>query len=48
MPESKFIPYRCEDCIHGIYNAQDSCWDDGCGAETDEECQKLYEDDERC
>lgn len=42
-----FEPFRCEDCIHGIYNHNDSCWEDGCGAIDEEECEEMYKDDER-
>lgn len=42
-----FIPYRCEDCIYGIYLAEDSCYESGCSASTDEECEALFQEDER-
>ena len=42
-----FIPYRCEDCIHGEYLHQDSCWDCSIGVSDDEECEQNYADDER-
>ena len=41
-----FIPYRCEDCIHGEYISQDDCWK-GCGVKTDEECEQRFVEDER-
>lgn len=43
----RFEPFRCEGCIHGIYNWQDSCWEDGCGSTDEKECEEMYEDDER-
>lgn len=27
--KERFIPYRCENCIHGKYNHSDSCCEDG-------------------
>ena len=42
-----FEPFRCEDCVHGIYNPHDSCLEDGCGATDEIECKSMYEDDER-
>lgn len=42
-----FIPFRCEDCVHGDYLPQDSCWEAGCGATDEVECEEKYEDDER-
>lgn len=42
-----FIPYRCEDCIHGEYLWRDSCWDCSIGVSDDEECEKNFEEDER-
>jgi len=41
-----FIPYRCEDCIHGKYNHNDSCWENGCTAEDDEECRREFRKNE--
>lgn len=41
-----FIPYRCEGCIYGIYNHEDSCYENGCFASNDDECEKLFQ--EKC
>lgn len=40
-----FIPFRCEDCIYGIYNPYDSCWEDGCHVEDEKECEELFEEE---
>lgn len=42
-----FESFRCEDCIHGEYLYQDSCWDCSIGVFDEEECEKNYEDDEK-
>lgn len=43
-----FEAFRCEDCVHGIYNQNDSCWESGmCNAEDEEQCEKFFEEDER-
>ena len=42
MEKGRFIPYRCEDCIYGIYNHEDSCYENGCFASDDEECRELF------
>lgn len=39
-----FIPYRCEECVYGMYNHNDSCWEDGCNAEDDKECEELFQE----
>ena len=45
--ENMFIPYRCEDCIYGIYNHEDSCYENGCSASDDDECEELFQEDDR-
>ena len=42
-----FEPFRCEECIYGEYLPQDDCWDSGCNAGDEQECEKLFEEDER-
>lgn len=42
-----FIPYRCEECIHGEYLQQDSTWDCMIDCSDDKECEENYEDDSR-
>lgn len=42
-----FVPYRCEDCVHGEYLSNDCYWDCSIGVSDDEECEKNYEDDDR-
>ena len=42
-----FEPYRCEDCIYGEYFPQDGCWKSGCNTEDEQECEDLFEEDER-
>lgn len=42
-----FEPFRCENCIHGIYNQDKSCWDCDYNVVDETECEELYEDDER-
>lgn len=42
-----FIPYRCEDCIYGIYNREDSCYENGCSASDDDECEELFQEDDK-
>lgn len=38
------MPYRCDLCVFGIYNYEDSCWKDGCSAKDDNECESLFKD----
>lgn len=45
MKELNFIPYRCEECHFGEYLAHDSTWDCSYGCATDEECEKLFEEE---
>ena len=45
MKDNDFIPYRCYECKYGEYIFPDATWDSGCGAETDEECEEIFEDD---
>lgn len=42
-----FIPYRCEDCIHGVYLCEDCCWDCFIGVSDDEECEENYQDNKQ-
>ena len=43
----RFIPYKCEECIHGEYLSQDSTWDCMLDCSDDKECEENYDDDSR-
>ena len=40
-----FIAYRCEECIHAEYLAQDNAWECMLDCSDDKECWENYEDD---